>query len=213
MLKSRVLKHGHIAWLHISLETDQGLSQVSSETIGATGLAGRYATALFELAEADKKLDKVAEDLNALRSMIVESADFARLIYSPVISRADQNSAMSALTKKADMDELTTRFVGVLAQNRRLFALSGMIDAYQHLLSASRGEVSAEVFSAKELSDKQLKAVKDELKSAVGTDVSLAATVDEGLLGGLIVKIGSRMVDSSLRTKLQQLRLSMKGVG
>lgn len=186
---------------------------MSSETKGATGLAGRYAIALYELAESANKLDKVAEDLKSLRQMIQESAELGRVITSPVLSRAEQVKVMTALAAKAGMDELTGNFVGTVAQNRRLFALSGIISAFLDVLSSRRGEAAAQVITAKELSDAQLQAVSDVLKKAVGTKVSVEPLVDESLLGGMIVKVGSRMVDSSLKTKLQQLHLSMKGIG
>ena len=186
---------------------------MSSETTGATGLAGRYAVALYGLAVAAKKLDKVAEDLKSLRQMIQESADLRRVITSPVLSRGEQVKAMTALCAKAGMDDLTGNFVGTVAENRRLFALEGMTEAFLDILSRSRGEATAQVISAKELSSAQIKAVSDVLKKAVGTKVSIEPLVDESLLGGMIVKVGSRMVDSSLKTKLQQLHLSMKGIG
>jgi len=186
---------------------------VSSTTTGATGLSGRYAAALYELADADKKLDKVADDLRTLAAMIVESDDLARLVSSPVLSRDEQTKGMIALCKKASMDELTQRFVGTTAQNRRLSALPNIIKAYLDELSRHRGEASAEIVCAQQLDETQLKAVTDELKKVIGTKVSVEQKVDESLLGGMIVKVGSRMIDSSLKTKLQQLRLSMKGVG
>jgi len=186
---------------------------VSSDVIGATGLAGRYATALFELAKSDKQLDQVADDLSVLAQMLNESDDLNRLIRSPVISRDNQGSAMAAVMEAAKISDLSRKFIGLVAQNRRLFALPAMIRAFQSLLNILRGESTAEVVSAKKLTAKQLKAIEDSLKSATGTNVSVDASVDESLLGGLIVKVGSRMVDSSLKTKLNQLRFSMKGVG
>jgi F-type H+-transporting ATPase subunit delta len=186
---------------------------VSSETTGTTGLAGRYATALYDLAESASKLDQVAADLKSLRSMINDSDDLNRVISSPVLTRNEQVRAMTALCGKAGMDELTGNFVGTVAQNRRLFALDGMIKAYLSELSRRRGEASAQVISAKTLSDAQLQAVSDVLKKAVGTKVSVEPHVDESLLGGMIVKVGSRMIDTSLKTQLQQLHLSMKGIG
>ena len=186
---------------------------MSSDVIGATGLAGRYATALFELADADKQLDQVADDLSVLAQMLDESDDLNRLIRSPVISRDEQSAAMAAIMEAAKISELSRKFIGLVAQNRRLFALPAMIKGYQSLLSALRGESTAEVVSAKKLSDSQLAAIESTLKSATGTNVSVDASVDESLLGGLIVKVGSLMVDSSLKTKLNQLRFSMKGVG
>ena len=186
---------------------------MSSDVIGASGLAGRYATALFELAEVDKQLDQVAEDLATLQAMLEGSDDLTRLIRSPVISRDDQSKGMAAVLESAEASGLTKNFVGLVASNRRLFALPGMIKAFQALLADRRGETTAEVVSAKELSDKQLEALAESLKKATGSNVSIDAKVDEGVLGGLIVKVGSLMVDSSLRTKLTQLRFAMKGMG
>ena len=185
---------------------------MSSKTTGATGLAGRYATALFELADADGVLDQVADDLERLEAMIHASDDLTRLIRSPVISREDQTRAMVALMEKYAMGELSVRFVGVVAQNRRLFVLPDMIAAYRALLAAHRGEASVEVVSAKTLSEKQRTAIGAALKKAVGATIALDLKVDPGLLGGLVVRVGSRMFDSSLSTKLQHLRLAMKGV-
>jgi F-type H+-transporting ATPase subunit delta len=182
-------------------------------TAQSTGLAGRYASALFDLAHAEKALDAVAEDLSVLGAMIDESDDLNRLLRSPVISREEQANALLAIIDKAGMNTLTRNFAGVIAQNRRLFTLKNMIGAYQAILASHRGETTAEVVSAKALTDAQMTALNDALKKAVGTKVSVDAKVDPGLLGGLIVKVGSQMVDSSLNTKLQQLRLSMKGVG
>ena len=186
---------------------------MSSETTATTGLAGRYATALLGLAESASSLDKVAEDLKSLKSMIQDSADLGRVISSPVLTRNEQVKVMTAVAAKAGMDQLTINFVGTVAQNRRLFALEGMIKAYINELSRRRGEAAAQVITAQKLSDAQLKAVSDVLKKVVGTKVSVEADVDESLLGGMIVKVGSRMIDSSLKTQLQQLHLSMKGIG
>ena len=182
-------------------------------TVQSTGLAGRYAAALFELADADKALDAVADDLAVLGRMIETSDDLRRLVRSPVISRTEQVKAMLAIAEKAGMNKLTQNFVGVIAQNRRLFVLPAIIGAYHAILASHRGEATVEVVSAKELSDTQMVALSDALKQAVGSKVTVDAKIDPGLLGGLIVKVGSRMVDSSLRTKLQQLHLAMKGVG
>ncbi len=186
---------------------------MSSETTGSTGLAGRYTSALFELAKAEGILDRVAEDLDSLHAMIEVSEGLHRLIHSPVLSREEQGRAMDALMEKAETSDLTRRFIGVVAQNRRLFVLPGIIKDYTRRLAAYRGETSAEVISAAPLSDKQMEAIGASLKKTVGTDVTIEAKVDAALLGGLIVRVGSRMVDSTLRTKLQHLRLAMKGVG
>jgi F-type H+-transporting ATPase subunit delta len=186
---------------------------VPSSKTGASGLAGRYATALFELASEQKALDAVANDLKALRQMTAESADLARLIASPVIAREDQAKAITALAERAEFHALTRNIMGVLAMNRRLFTLSGVIDGYLGLLAQSRGEVTADVTSAAPLSETQISAVAEALRQALGSKVMVNTKVDKRLLGGLVVRVGSRMVDSSLRTKLQKLQLAMKGIG
>lgn len=186
---------------------------MSSDTTGDGGLSGRYATALFEMAEADQLLDVVAGDLTALESMIGDSDDLRRLLRSPVISRDDQAKAIHAVAAKAELNDLTRKFLGVVAANRRLFTLTAMIKAYKSLLSAKRGETVAEVTSAKELNDAQVQAITDALRQATGSAVAVSTSVDPDILGGLVVKVGSRMVDSSLSTKLNQLRTSMIGVG
>ncbi len=190
-----------------------GDCSLSAENITVSGIAGRYATALFDLASDADQLDAVAADLATLKSMMAESADLTRLIKSPLISRDDQGKAMAAVLEKLEIGDLVRRFIGTVAQNRRLFALADMINDYGRLLAAHRGEVVAKVTSARKLSDSQIDAVSAALKSAIGSDVSLEADVDESLIGGLIVKVGSRMVDSSIRTKLQNLKFAMKGVG
>ncbi|MBL6957454.1 MAG: F0F1 ATP synthase subunit delta [Rhodospirillales bacterium] len=186
---------------------------MSSATIGATGLAGRYVSALFELAEAESLLDVVAADLDGLGTLISENADLDNFIRSPVVSRKEQAEGIAALAEKAGFNELTQRFIGVVAANRRLAALPSMIKTYRVLLASRRGETTAEVTSAAALTDKQKKTLGASLKKAVGTKVTVMDKVDPDLIGGMVVKVGSRMVDSSLRTKLQQLRLAMIGVG
>jgi F-type H+-transporting ATPase subunit delta len=186
---------------------------VSSDTTGVTGLAGRYATALYELAESQSALDQVADDLRGLDALINESADLNRMVRSPVISRDEQGKAMRAILDQAGASELTKNFVGVAAANRRLFAISDIIKGYLQILAGRRGEVTAHVTSATPLSDKQTAELESVLKRSMGGNVSINAKVDPDLLGGLVVRLGSRMVDSSIRTKLQQLRLAMRGVG
>ncbi len=180
---------------------------------GPGGLAARYAAALFELADEKKQLDQVAADLGSLKTAIADSGDLRRLIRSPVLSRADQSRALAAVLEKAGMSELVRRFVGLVAQNRRLFVLPDMLDAYLSQLAERRGEVTAEVVSARPLSDAQRDAVAAALRKAIGGKVAVAARVDPALIGGLVVKVGSRLIDSSLRTKLQRLQHAMKGVG
>jgi F-type H+-transporting ATPase subunit delta len=177
------------------------------------GLAARYALALYELADDQKVLDDVAGDLAGLRQLMAEGEDFVRLIRSPVLSRADQSKGVGALCETFGAHALTAKFLGVLASNRRLFALPDMITEYLAELARRRGEVSADVTSAVALSDDEVAAVTESLRKVVGQKVSVNLTVDPSLIGGLIVRVGSRMIDSSLRTKLQRLQFAMKGVG
>jgi F-type H+-transporting ATPase subunit delta len=158
-------------------------------------------------------LDKVADDLMRLDAMIKASDDLERLIRSPIVSRDDQGRALAAVSKKANMSKLTQKFLGTIAKNRRLFSISEIISAYHGLIENQLGESSAEVVTATELTDKQIKILSTSLKKAIGSDIAIKAEVDESILGGLIIKIGSRMVDGSIKTKLQQLRFAMKGIG
>jgi F-type H+-transporting ATPase subunit delta len=177
----------------------------------ASGVAGRYALALFELARDGDALDAVAADLAAFKTMLDESADLRRLVRSPVISRDDQGKALAALSERAGFNALTGKFLGVVAEHRRLFALPGIIEAYSAMLAEHKGEVGAELVSAVPLQEQQVTTLEKQLSSAVGRQVLLSARVDPGLLGGLVVRVGSRMLDASLRTKLRQLELAMKG--
>jgi len=186
---------------------------LAAQHSGTAGLAARYAAALLELADEAKQLDSVAADLKTVRAMIDGSADLRRLLRSPVLSRADQARAMGAVLQQAGVGDLVRRFVALVAENRRLFALADMIDAYLADLARRRGEVTAVVTSATPLSEAQTAAVTDVLKRAVGGKVAVELKTDASLIGGLIVKVGSRMIDSSLKSKLQRLQLAMKGVG
>jgi len=185
---------------------------VSAEASVVSGIAGRYATALFELARDSGALDDVAADVADLGGMIENSDDLDRLLRSPVIAAEDQGRGMAALLEKAGASQILCNFVAVVAQNRRLFALRDMVRAFRALLAAHRGEVVAEVTSAHPLNDGQLAKIKAELAAAMKTDVQVETAVNESILGGMIVKIGSHMVDSSLRTKIQNLRFAMRGV-
>lgn len=182
---------------------------------GATsgGLAGRYASALFDLADERKELDQVAEELKALKAAIAESEDLRRFIRSPLYDRDEQSKAMAAILDKAGAGELTRRFVLVVAHNRRLFALPGMIDAFLAELAHRRGEVTAQVTAANDLSDSQKDALLAALRKVVGGKVQMDLRIDRSLIGGLVVKVGSRMIDTSLRSKLERLELAMKGAG
>ncbi|HEX9463725.1 MAG TPA: F0F1 ATP synthase subunit delta [Alphaproteobacteria bacterium] len=177
-----------------------------------TGLTGRYATALYELADEAKALDQVASDLGQIKKAIADSPDLQRLISSPLIPRADQAKAVLALAQKMGVSDITRRFVGLVARNRRLYRLPGIIEAYMALLAAHRGEITADVTSAKPLSAPQTESVNAALRAAVGGKVAVSMHVDPKLLGGLKVKVGSRLVDASLASKLQRLQLAMKGL-
>lgn len=186
---------------------------MASITTELSGLASRYATALFELADEAKSLDAVAEDLRGVQALLNESADLRRLVGSPVIGRADQARAITAVLDRAGVSPLTRKFIGVVTAKRRLFALDAMIKAYLAELARRRGEVTADVIAAIPLTPAQTNSLTDQLKRLVGAKVTVNLTVDPSLLGGMIVKVGSRMIDSSVRTKLGKLQLAMKGVG
>lgn len=186
---------------------------MASEATGVSGLADRYATALFDLADERRALDAVAADLRTLRAMLHDSADFARLVRSPVLSRADQGRAVAALGERAELSQLTRDFLAVVSRNRRLFAVPAMIEAYLAKLADRRGEITAEITAAQALSEAQSAALGEQLRRAVGRRVTVDLRVDPALIGGMVVKIGSRMIDASLRSRLQRLRLALKGAG
>ena len=185
---------------------------MASEATGVGGLAERYATALFELADERKQLDAVADELRGLRALVRESADLRRLIRSPVLAREAQGRAIEALAERAGLSQLTRNFLGLLARNRRLFALPEMIEHFLATLAARRGEVTAEVVAAQDLTPEQQDRLAEQLRRSVGQKVAVDLRVDPGLLGGLVVKLGSRMVDASLKSKLHRLEMVMKGV-
>jgi F-type H+-transporting ATPase subunit delta len=186
---------------------------LASETTGVTGLAERYAAALFDLADERRTLDEAASDLRQLQAMLRESGDLRRLIRSPVMSRDQQAKAIGALSERAGLSLLIRDFLAVVARNRRLFAVPAIIDAFLAKLAARRGEVNAEVTAAQPLSQAQLAALNEQLRRSIGSRVSVDVRVDPGLIGGMVVKIGSRMVDGSVKSKLQRLQLAMKSVG
>jgi F-type H+-transporting ATPase subunit delta len=176
-------------------------------------VAGRYANAFYELAEADMTLGRVADDLRAFSALFAESDDLARLVTSPVLSRAAQAAAITALAERVNFHPLTIKLLGTLANNRRLGVINAVIKAFLAELARRRGEVTAEVISATPLKPTVLDRVRDSLANSLGAKVALESRVDAALIGGLIIKVGSKMVDASLSTKLQKLRLSMKGIG
>ena len=178
---------------------------------GLSGLAQRYAAALFELADERKELDQVANDLVSLRAAIAESSELQRLLASPLLNRDQQGKALAALIQRMNLGNTVRNFIGVVAQNRRLFALKSIIDAFLSDLARRRGEIRAEVVSAHRLSDSQHSQLVDTLRRVVGGRVVVDTSVDPSLIGGLVVRVGSRQIDTSLKTKLLRLQLAMKG--
>ncbi len=183
------------------------------ETSGGivAGLSGRYATALFDLARDAKAVDAVAASLASISAALADSADLRTLTTSPMIDRAAAARAVAGVAAAMQLDPLTAKFLGVLAHNRRLSALPAVIRDFARLTARNRGEVTAEVTSAHPLDDEQQKALKAKLRAGLGADAALVLNVDPEILGGLVVRVGSKMVDSSLRTKLNALASAMKG--
>lgn len=178
----------------------------------ASGLEGRYALAVFALAGEKKALDKVAQDLENLKTLAAESAEFSNLLLNPSLDKATQQKAITAIAKKAKLNPLTVKFLGVLVENRRLANLEKIAATYGRLLSDFRGEVEAEVKVAEKMTKAQQDALKKQLKKNLGQDIAFEVEVDPELLGGLVVKVGSKVIDSSIKTKLENLTLAMKGV-
>jgi F-type H+-transporting ATPase subunit delta len=182
---------------------------VADEPI-VSGVAGRYATALFELALESKSLDAVAADLARFEALVDGSSDLNRLVRNPVFTAEEQTKALTAVLEGAKIGGLAGKFLLVVAQKRRLFAVRDMIKAFRALRARHRGETSAEVIVAEPLADKHLAAIQEMLAKATKKQVSLDVKVDPAILGGLVVKLGSRMVDASLKTKLNSIKLAMK---
>ncbi len=176
------------------------------------GLSGRYATALFELARERGELEAIERDLAVLERLLEESAPLGQIVRSPVMTRAAQAAAMVRLAESAGLADLTARFLGVLASNRRLAALGDIIRDFSRLMAVHRGEVRAAVIAARPLDTKRVEALKAKLRTIVGRAVTVDTTVDESLIGGLVVRIGSRMIDGSIATKLARLERAMKGM-
>jgi F-type H+-transporting ATPase subunit delta len=183
------------------------------ETSGGirASLAGRYASALFDLARDQRQIDAVGRSLDALGSALVDSKDFAELIESPLVSREQAGKAFAALGPKLGLDPITANFLGVLANNGRKSALRPIIRAFRRLASEHRGETTADVITARPLNDHQVAALKAQLRARAGRDVSIDAQVDPAILGGIVVKLGSQQIDASIRTKLNRLAQAMKG--
>jgi F-type H+-transporting ATPase subunit delta len=177
-----------------------------------SGMGGRYATALFELALEEHAIDAVKADLDRFDALIAESPDLQRLIRSPVFTAEEQTKALSAVLDKAGIDGLAARFLRVVSSNRRLFAIRAIIRAFRTLVAHHKGETSATITVAEKPTEAHLAAIKDALKAVTKKDVQIEVKVDPSIIGGLIVKLGSRMVDTSLRTKLNAIKHVMKEV-
>ena len=186
---------------------------MATEDPSVSGVSGRYATALFELARDENSIDAVLADLDQFDRLLAESDDLKRLVRSPVFSADTQLKALSAVLEKAEISGVSAKFLKVLTANRRLFAVNDVIRAFRALVAKFKGEATAEVTVAEALSDANLDALKAALKSVTGKDVTLNVKVDPSIIGGLVVKLGSRMVDSSLRTKLNSIKNAMKEAG
>ena len=187
--------------------------KVAGEEPIISGMAGRYATALFELALDNKAVDAVKADLETFDRLIAENPDLTRLVRSPVFSAEQQAGALAAVLEKIGIGGLTAQFLKVVASNRRLFAVRDMVRAYRAMVARHHGEVTAQVTVAEPLSEPHRAAIKETLNAVTGKDVGLDVKVDPAIIGGLVVKLGSRMVDSSLRTKLNSIKHAMKEVG
>jgi len=185
--------------------------KVATEKAHETGLAGRYANAVFELAQEQGVVDAVAADFAALKAAMAASTDFKRLIKSPLFGHEDQARALKPILEQMRVNPLTTKFLLTMTGKRRLFALDAVIAAYDRLVARLKGEVQAQVISAHALSATQTAELKSVLKAKLGREPRLDTSVDPTLLGGLIVKVGSRMIDSSIRTKLAGIRAAMRG--
>jgi F-type H+-transporting ATPase subunit delta len=189
-------------------------TRVAGEEPIVSGMAGRYATALFELALESNAIDVVKGDLEKFDALVVGSADLTRLVRSPVFSAEEQSRALSAVLDKAGIGGLAAKFLNVVVSKRRLFAVRDMVKAYRAFVARHKGEVTAQVTVAEKLKDEHLAALRSTLKSVTGgKDVDLDIKVDPAIIGGLVVKLGSRMVDSSLRTKLNAIKIAMKEAG
>ena len=186
---------------------------MAGEAETSSGVAGRYATALFELALESNALERVAVDLTRFNEALDAFDALVRLVKSPVFTAEEQGRALGAILEQLKIEGLTRNFLLLVAKNRRLFAAPDMIRAFRAMLARHRGETSATVTAAAKLTETQVTALKQALQAALGKEVTLEERVDASLLGGLVVKVGSRMVDTSLRTKLNSLKVAMKEVG
>jgi F-type H+-transporting ATPase subunit delta len=192
---------------------NKGGAALAEQNSVVTQIARPYAAALFDLAKTEGSVDAVEAGLNDLQALSGESEDFRRFLRSPVISADAKAGAAAAILSKANLSATVANFVNVVARNGRLFALPAIIKGFKQLAAEQRGEISADVTSAAPLTDAQRKSLADTLKGKVGKTVTLTEHVDPSLIGGLVVKVGSQMIDSSLKTKLTAMKIAMKEVG
>jgi F-type H+-transporting ATPase subunit delta len=183
---------------------------VATDQINTASMPGRYASALFELAKEQEAIAQIEADLARFDAVLTESEDLRRLVASPIFAAEDQSRALTAVLGALGITGLTANFLQLVTRNRRLFAVPQMIKIFRALAADHRGEITAEVTTAQALNDEQTAQLKETLKNSVGKDVQLNVRVDSAILGGLIVKIGSRMIDSSLRTRLNAMKVSLK---
>ena len=176
-----------------------------------SGIIIRYASALFDLAAERGAVDRVGRDLKQLNDMINQNEDLKSMVVSPLIGKTEQVDAMVSLTERAGMDVLSRNFVGLICSNRRLHQLQKMIEAFNFLFSLDKGEVFGDLMSSHKLSDKQVNKIQKKIESEIGSKINLQIKTDNSLIGGFIIKIGSKMIDNSIKTKLENLRLAMKG--
>jgi F-type H+-transporting ATPase subunit delta len=186
---------------------------VSEPASISTGIAARYATAVYDLAKEENAVNDIENDLGSLSAALAESADFNDLISSPVYSRSQQRAAIDAIARKMELSQIMTNTLNLMAAKRRLFVLPQLVKALREQIAADKNEVTADVVSATPLSDEQSSKLAETLKKTTGKTVTINATVDESLIGGLIVKVGSKMIDTSIRAKLSSLQNAMKEVG
>ncbi len=179
----------------------------------SSGIAARYATAIFELSKESKSLPKLEANLTDLATALTDSADMNELISSPVVSRSEQGAAIAAIGKKMKLEAVLQNGLALMAEKRRLFVLPQLITQLRGMIAEDKGEVTADVTSAQKLTKAQSDKLAKTLKASVGKDVNINVTVDESLIGGLIVKVGSKMIDTSIRSKLASLQNAMKEVG
>ena len=209
---SRANTSGDATVSHIPFKYNERMD-VSEPASISTSIAQRYATAVYDLAKEDGKVAQIEKDLDALHSSLGDSEDFRNLIHSPIYTREEQSGSISAIAKKMKLSPTMTNVLALMAQKRRLFVLPQMVQALRETIAADKGEVTADVISAQPLTAEQSDKLAKSLAATSGKKVTLNKTVDESLIGGLVVKLGSKMIDTSIRSKLDSLQNAMKEVG